>query len=218
MCEDGYRKILKSSDSENSDYEEDVEEEDEFDEKNNSKIDSENSDYEEDVEEEDEFNEKNNSKNQWERFIQNNSITYVGVLTFPRSFLVNRPLYSDLRPFLNKNYCAVVIAEKCWIIPKLCLMRWKYFYNLKKYNKCNYFAKSASHFKNIYNMNVFFITNILFDSKVLDNINYATLDELPYLLQLGHTNCHPHEMNNKLRPFLELLLPPNIFWTDAQSA
>tara|TARA_B100000902_G_scaffold226247_1_gene214787 strand:+ start:1367 stop:1906 length:540 start_codon:yes stop_codon:yes gene_type:complete len=110
-------------------------------------------------------------------------------------------------PVINQNFIFLIVGENCFIISKLCAIRWEYLKVLLK--------KHCNSLESINGCFIVNLTNMVIDSGLLPNINYK------YFARNLMTFLHENNGNNvyigkieliEWRKFLELLIPPKIYW------
>ena len=106
----------------------------------------------------------------------------------------------------NVNFFLIIIGENCFVIPKLCAIRWRYFLTSPKYSDdCPYGILHID------------IGHILVDSGVLENINYYSFPET-FIRMIQNNNVYNVLYNDReieqWRVFMDLLIPPNNYWTN----
>jgi hypothetical protein len=151
----------------------------------------------------------------WNMFIKTNGITSVSVF-IDKNLDILSPVFLSCEKYLNQNYSVVILREKCWIIPELCLFRWKYFKLIYDYDlKIN---KSRNSYINKFHMCVFNIEELVNDSNILEDIDYLTMNSLPLIFNMCSSTSHSYYITKdeiyKMAPLLNLFLPPKNFWND----
>ena len=78
---------------------------------------------------------------------------------------VNSQYIYGLESVINRNFVLVIIAENCFVIPRLCALRWKYFEAIiNRHNK---------KFKKVNGAIIIDITDMMIDSGVLETIRFV---------------------------------------------
>tara|TARA_Y100000389_G_scaffold96808_1_gene93516 strand:- start:9405 stop:9881 length:477 start_codon:yes stop_codon:yes gene_type:complete len=135
-------------------------------------------------------------------FIEQNKL-YEFRLYNSKVFYADTKDISKLTYVWNSNFYFITVCEKCFVIPKLCAIRWGYFSMITKYSQEKYEIVHID------------ITNILLDSKLLMNINYAYFpDNFVRVIQgnnlykVFYTDIDVEQW----KTFVELLIPPSNYF------
>ena len=104
--------------------------------------------------------------------------------------------------FVNENTVFVIIGETCIIFPKLALYKWNYFEKLlNSYN---------SDLDSVNKSYIIDITNLVYDSKIIYNVDYSSFHKTLICFILGGNFKYMDEPEkNHWKLFLELLIPYN---------
>ena len=125
---------------------------------------------------------------------------------------VNSQYIYGLESVINRNFVLVIIAENCFVIPRLCALRWKYFEAIiNRHNK---------KFKKVNGAIVIDITDMMIDSGVLETIRFVKFGNtfLRFLYENNGYNlfCEKEE-TDAWKKFLDLLIPPKDYWKSKYS-
>ena len=113
---------------------------------------------------------------------------------------VNSEYIYTIGSVINKNFILVIIAEHCFVVPKLCALRWKYFEAI--------INRHSKDFKKINKAIIVDITDIVIDNNFQNNNVF---------------NCNWNENNgynlfieknesDAWKKFLDILIPPKNYW------
>tara|TARA_Y100000389_G_C17470062_1_gene529563 strand:+ start:8209 stop:8745 length:537 start_codon:yes stop_codon:yes gene_type:complete len=143
--------------------------------------------------------------------ISNNIIVKYNITLFTvcnadkRDMNVYSPDIYNVTLYYNNNYIFVIIGENCFIVPKLCALKWKYFEAI-----INRYSNE--------NPVVIDITNLLIDSGALVKLSYTHFarDFCRFLSETRAKNLflRPNDYEGWVI-FLKLLIPPEGYWADS---
>tara|TARA_Y100000768_G_C23987999_1_gene690184 strand:+ start:553 stop:1089 length:537 start_codon:yes stop_codon:yes gene_type:complete len=122
------------------------------------------------------------------------------------TIFVNENMNSIL-PVINKNFILLIVGENCFIISRLCAIRWEYFKIL--------LTKHCNSLENIKGCFIVNLTNMVIDSGLLPNINYKYFARnlMIFLYENNGNNVYIGKVELiEWRKFLELLIPPKSYW------
>ena len=120
---------------------------------------------------------------------------------------VNSEYIYTIGSVINKNFILVIIAEHCFVVPKLCALRWKYFEAI-----INRYTKN---FKKINKAIIVDITNIVIDSELLNTIRFVKFGNtfLRFLYENnGYNMFIEKNESDAWKKFLDILIPPKNYW------
>jgi hypothetical protein len=120
---------------------------------------------------------------------------------------VNSEYIYTIGSVINKNFILVIIAEHCFVVPKLCALRWKYFEAI-----INRYSKD---FKKINKAIIVDITNIVIDSELLNTVRFTKFGYtfLRFLYENnGYNMFIEKNESDAWKKFLDILIPPKNYW------
>lgn len=106
---------------------------------------------------------------------------------------------------LNEHFYYLLIAEHCFVVSKLCALRWDYLARFPQY-------ENTTHTSGVTMID---LTTMFYDSNILINISHSSFS-YTFLKILHERNVKELFMKrdelNAWRPFVELLIPPQNYW------
>lgn len=120
---------------------------------------------------------------------------------------VNSEYIYTIGSVINKNFILVIIAEHCFVVPKLCALRWKYFEAI--------INRHSKDFKKINKAIIVDITDIVIDSELFNTIRFTRFGctFLRFLYENNGYNLFIEKNESDAwKKFLDILIPPKNYW------
>lgn len=120
---------------------------------------------------------------------------------------LSRVVPSYVLTTLNKHFYYLLIAEHCFVVSKLCALRWNYLARITEYE---------THVVHETGVTIIDLTMMFYDSNILYNINHSsfTYTFMKFLYEGNSKQLFmKREELDAWRPFIDLLIPPNNYWS-----